>query len=101
MKNVQYLFIIVLCYVAMTGKAQNNRFTPPIMGWSSWNTYRININEQLIKKQADAIIDRGLKTVGYRYINIDDGFFGWRDESGILHTHPCLLYTSPSPRDCD
>lgn len=28
------------------------------------------------------------KTVGYRYINIDDGFFGWRDESGILHTHP-------------
>lgn len=88
MKNAQYLFIIVLCYVAMTGKAQNNRFTPPIMGWSSWNTYRININEQLIKKQADAIIDRGLKTVGYRYINIDDGFFGWRDESGILHTHP-------------
>ena len=69
MKNAQYLFIIVLCYVAMTGKAQNNRFTPPIMGWSSWNTYRININEQLIKKQADAIIDRGLKTVGYRYIN--------------------------------
>lgn len=88
MKNVQYLFIIVLYYVAMTGKAQNNRFTPPIMGWSSWNTYRININEQLIKKQTDAIIDRGLKTVGYRYINIDDGFFGWRDESGILHTHP-------------
>ena len=35
MKNAQYLFIIVLCYVAMTGKAQNNRFTPPIMGWSS------------------------------------------------------------------
>ena len=88
MKNLQYLFIIVLCYVATTGKAQNNSFIPPIMGWSSWNTYRININEQLIKKQADAIIDRGLKAVGYLYINIDDGFFGWRDESGILHAHP-------------
>ncbi len=61
---------------------------PPIMGWSSWNTYRININESLIKRQAEAMISLGLKDVGYRYINIDDGFFGYRDEKGELQTHP-------------
>lgn len=61
---------------------------PPIMGWSSWNTYRININESLIKRQAEAMVSLGLKDVGYRYINIDDGFFGYRNEKGVLQTHP-------------
>ena len=26
----------------------------PIMGWSSWNTYHVNISEEIIKQQADA-----------------------------------------------
>ena len=44
-------------------------FLPPLMGWSSWNTYHVNINEDLIKKQADALVTTGLKDVGYLYIN--------------------------------
>lgn len=60
---------------------------PPIMGWSSWNTYRVNINETLIKKQADAMVATGLKEAGYRYINIDDGYFGFRDDKGTIHSH--------------
>lgn len=63
-------------------------FLPPLMGWSSWNTYHVNINEELIKKQADALVTHGLKDVGYLYINVDDGFFGWRDETGKMHAHP-------------
>lgn len=42
----------------------------PIMGWSSWNTYHVNISEELIKQQADALIKHGLKEAGYNYINI-------------------------------
>ena len=57
----------------------------PIMGWSSWNTYHVNISEELIKQQADALIKHGLKEAGYNYINIDDGFFGYRDETGKMH----------------
>jgi hypothetical protein len=57
------------------------------MGWSSWNTYRVNIDQQLIEKQADALISQGLKDVGYIYINVDDGFFGYRDASGQMHAH--------------
>lgn len=78
----------LLGIIALGGYAQVNYVEPPIMGWSSWNTYRININEELIKKQADAMISQGLDKVGYHFINIDDGFFGFRDEKGILHTHP-------------
>ena len=63
-------------------------FLPPLMGWSSWNTYHVNINEALIKSQADAMVRTGLKDAGYLYINTDDGFFGWRDETGLMHTHP-------------
>ncbi len=63
-------------------------FLPPLMGWSSWNTYHVDINEQLIERQADALFDTGLAGAGYRYVNIDDGFFGWRDSTGRMHAHP-------------
>ena len=59
----------------------------PIMGWASWNNYRVNINEDIIKSQADAMVTSGLKEVGYAYINVDDGFFGGRDESGYILPH--------------
>ncbi len=57
------------------------------MGWASWNNYRININEDIIKSQADAMVASGLAKYGYSYINIDDGFFGGRDETGNILVH--------------
>ena len=61
----------------------------PTMGWSSWNTYGVNINEQLIKSQALAMVNRGLLAVGFDHINIDDGYFGGRDkQTGQLLIHP-------------
>ena len=60
----------------------------PTMGWSSWNTYRVNITDSLIISQADAMVSQGLFDVGYNYINIDDGFFGGRDLKGQLLIHP-------------
>jgi len=56
----------------------------PIMGWSSWNNFRVNIDEKMIKEQADAMVTSGLYDAGYRYINIDDGYFGGRDANGKL-----------------
>jgi len=61
----------------------------PTMGWSSWNTYGVNINEDLIKRQADAMANKGLRNCGYKFINIDDGYFGGRDKAtGQLLIHP-------------
>ncbi|MBO4811834.1 MAG: alpha-galactosidase [Prevotella sp.] len=71
--------------IATSTMAQNG----PTMGWSSWNTYGVNINENLIKRQADAMVSKGLKAVGFDHINIDDGFFGGRDKAtGELLIHP-------------
>lgn len=58
------------------------------MGWASWNCFRTNINEAKIKEQADALVSSGLAACGYRYLNIDDGFFGGRDKHGELQFHP-------------
>jgi len=46
--------------------------TPP-MGWNSWNTFRLEINEELVRGIADMFVERGFKDAGYEYIVIDDG----------------------------
>ena len=33
---------------------------PPIMGWSSWNAFRVDISEDIIKNQADLMVKKGL-----------------------------------------
>ena len=63
-------------------------YETPTMGWSSWNTYGVQISEDLIKAQTDAMVEKGLKDAGYIYMNIDDGFFGGRDSEGHLLIHP-------------
>ena len=60
----------------------------PTMGWSSWNTFSVNISEDIIKGQADAMVSQGLKDVGYQYINIDDGFQYGRLANGKVRIHP-------------
>ncbi|XP_042440111.1 alpha-galactosidase-like [Zingiber officinale] len=45
--------------------------TPP-MGWNSWNHFQCNINENLIRETADALVSTGLAGLGYNYVNIDD-----------------------------
>jgi alpha-galactosidase len=42
----------------------------PAMGWNSWNFFRCDINETLIKEVADAIVSSGLRDVGYKYVNV-------------------------------
>lgn len=46
----------------------------PIMGWSSWNTFRNEIDEKLILDTAKALKEKGLLDAGYRYINLDDNW---------------------------
>ena len=60
----------------------------PLMGWSSWNTFGVDISEAIILETARAMATNGLKEAGYRYVNIDDGFFNGHGEDGILRFHP-------------
>ena len=77
----------VLLLVATAALAQRT----PTMGWSSWNTFALNINEDLIKQQADAMHNTGLQQAGYQFINIDDGYWDGRGEDGKLRLNTKLF----------
>ncbi|MBP3774118.1 MAG: alpha-galactosidase [Bacteroidaceae bacterium] len=64
---------------------------PPTMGWSSWNTFALNINEDVIRGQADAMVSTGLSRVGYKYVNIDDGYWDGRGADGKLRLNTKLF----------
>lgn len=59
------------------------------MGWNSWNTFEVQVDEQLIKEIADALIVSGMQEAGYEYIVIDDGWEAMeRDSFGNLVPDP-------------
>ncbi len=62
---------------------ENGVRTTPLMGWSSWNTFRNNIDHDLIMDTARAMKESGLYDAGYCYVNLDDNWHSnMRDENG-------------------
>ncbi len=61
--------------------------TPP-MGWSTWNAFATDIDEDKIIGSAQQIVDSGLAAKGYRYINIDDGWALKRRMPRRAYDHP-------------
>ncbi|MEW2401162.1 ricin-type beta-trefoil lectin domain protein [Streptomyces sp. NPDC046862] len=58
---------------------------PAPMGWASWNTFAAKIDYNVIKAQVDAFVASGLPDAGYKYINIDEGWWqGTRDSAGDI-----------------
>lgn len=49
-KVTTYCCLLLLASFFTTVTAQNTN--TPMMGWSSWNTFRVHINEELIKETA-------------------------------------------------
>jgi len=81
-------FLFAIGMMVCNAFLMNAQVAPPTMGWSSWNTFAVNISEDIIKGQADAMVSQGLKDVGYLYINIDDGFQYGRLSNGKVRIHP-------------
>lgn len=91
--------------------------TPP-MGWNSWNAYKCTVDEKKVRDAADQILQTGLASHGYQYVNIDDCWQGERDERGNLGVNPKFgslkalgdylhsnglkfgIYSSPGPQTC-
>jgi alpha-galactosidase len=60
--------------------------TPPV-GWNSWGGHMLTVTDEVMRKAADLIVDKGLADVGFQYVSIDDcwmridpGKFAARDE---------------------
>ena len=91
--------------------------TPP-MGWNSWNKFRNQVSDQLVRELADAMARNGMKDAGYLYVNIDDTWEAGRDAQGNIQTNerfPSMkalaeyihnrglkfgIYSSPGPKTC-
>ncbi len=57
--------------------------TPP-MCFSTWNTFKMKPTEEVIKRIADMMVEKGFKDAGYQYVNIDEGWAHGRDENGRM-----------------
>jgi len=61
----------------------------PPMGWNSWNAFFYDIDEEKVLASAQIMIDSGLAEAGYRYVNLDDGWWLQRrqpDGRMVIHT---------------
>lgn len=54
---------------------QDGQAALPPMGWNSWNAFNSDVDEEKVMASAWLIVDKGLAEAGYRYINIDDGWW--------------------------
>lgn len=89
MKFIGVTLAVLAMFPAFSAEAQNDRLAPtsrwtaytagraqtPPMGWSSWNAFATDIDEDKILGSAQALVDSGLARKGYRYVNIDDGWW--------------------------
>lgn len=88
-KKILFLAAIVLLTLSPVRAQQTEPLaaTPP-MGWISWNLFEGNISESIVMELADAMVENGLKEVGYEYIILDDLWHGGRDENGKIYPDP-------------
>ena len=74
------IFTYLMAMAGLTLSAQGNNYEQdytkypdlaltPQMGWNSWNKFACNIDENMIKEIADAMVSSGMKDAGYTYIN--------------------------------
>jgi hypothetical protein len=47
----------------------------PVMGWSGWSFLRLGADSSQVEGEARALVSTGLAAAGYRYVNIDDGWY--------------------------
>lgn len=84
MKALLIVFALLISSTLYAQKFQTLALTPP-MGWNSWNYFECeDINEQVVKEIADAMVTSGMKDAGYQYINIDDCWQIGRDAEGKI-----------------
>lgn len=88
MKRISTLLLILGIILSVEGlRAQKYEelAKTPQMGWNSWNKFACDINEELIREIADAMIEKGIADAGYVYINLDDCWHASeRDADGFI-----------------
>jgi alpha-galactosidase len=116
---VAFAAIVMIFAGLESAAAQNENLAPtPPMGWSTWNYFKHDLSDATVRAQADAVVASGMRDAGYVYVNIDGGWQGFRDASGVLHPNSSFpdmkalgdyihskglkfgLYSGPGPQSC-
>ena len=87
MKNLLLSLILVLGVFNIQAQKKEIAQTPP-MGWNSWNYFNCDINEDIVKEIADAMLANGMAAAGYEYVVIDDCWQIDRLPDGTLVADP-------------
>jgi alpha-galactosidase len=113
-----FVCVLSLCGLVYGQSAGGVLAATPPMGWNSWNKFAMKIDDATVRAQADAMVATGMKAAGYQYVNIDEGWEGERDATGVLHPNAKFpdmkaladyvhskglkigIYTSPGPKAC-
>jgi alpha-galactosidase len=67
----------------------NGLASTPYMGWNTYYGIGTRYDEATVKSVVDAIVSRGLRDAGYRYVWLDGGWWsGTRDPSGAITVDP-------------
>lgn len=111
--------ILILLSFSVSAPAQDSLLarTPP-MGWNSWNHFACEVSDAVVRAQADAMVNSGMKSAGYLYILIDDCWQGTRGAAGYIRPNAKFpdmkaladyvhrkglkigIYSSPGPKTC-
>jgi hypothetical protein len=66
---------VAVAFCAIFARGLNNGLAQtPALAWSTWNYFNNDVNDSLIREIADALVTSGLADIGYRQINIDNGY---------------------------
>ncbi|KAK4973251.1 hypothetical protein LTR28_011654 [Elasticomyces elasticus] len=75
--------------VVIPGAASYNGLNlVPQMGWDNWNAFGCSVNESLLLDTAQAMVDYGLRDLGYNYVILDDCWSIGRNASGYQVPDP-------------
>lgn len=87
LKTTLLIFSFVLTHTLLSQNQSQLAPTPP-MGFMTWNYFGLDIHENDIKTLADAMVETGLRDLGYNYIFIDDGWQGGRENKNNIIADP-------------
>ena len=82
MYKIKFLFFSLL--ITLISSLDNGLGLTPQMGWNTWNKFKCKIEEKLIRDSIDALVNTGLKDLGYNYMNLDDCWQIKRDENKTI-----------------